>query len=112
MPLGVFVTDAKGKPYYINSRGKQLLGKGLIATNDSEKTRQFYQIYLTGSEQIYPRDRDPICCALQGKNVHVDDMEIRQSDRSIPIEVWGRPIYNEQGNIAYAIAVFADISEN
>lgn len=111
IPLGVFVTDAKGKPYYINSRGKQLLGKGLITINNSEQTREFYQIYLAGTEQIYPRDRDPICCALQGKCVNVDDMEIRQDDRTIPIEVWGTPIYDEQGNIAYAIAVFNDISE-
>lgn len=29
----------------------------------------------------------------------------------IPIESWGTPIFDEQGNVAYAIAAFQDISE-
>lgn len=30
MPVGVFVIDAEGKPYYINSLGEKLLGQGLV----------------------------------------------------------------------------------
>jgi signal transduction histidine kinase len=41
----------------------------------------------------------------------VDDMEIRQADKTIPIECSGTPIYDEEGNIVYAIAAFADITE-
>ncbi|MGL6281800.1 MAG: adenylate/guanylate cyclase domain-containing protein, partial [Microcoleaceae cyanobacterium] len=40
-----------------------------------------------------------------------DDMEIRRGDLVIPIEVRGTPIYDDNGKIAYAIAVFQDIRE-
>jgi PAS domain S-box-containing protein len=111
MPVGVFVADAKGKAYYVNSRAHQLLGKGIIDNSTSEQLREAYQIYLAGSEQIYPKQRDPILCALHGESVNIDDMEVRQPNKIIPIEVWGTPIYDEEGNVSYAIAAFQDITE-
>ncbi|HEY9669550.1 MAG TPA: ATP-binding protein, partial [Coleofasciculaceae cyanobacterium] len=111
MPVGVFVADAQGKAYYVNSRAQQLLGKGIIDHSTSEQLREVYQIYLAGSEQLYPKEHDPILCALQGASVNIDNMEIRQPDKVIPIEVWGTPIYDEEGNVAYAIAAFQDITQ-
>lgn len=111
MPVGVFVTDAKGKAYYVNSRAQELLGKGLVANTNSEQLLELYQIYLADSEQLYPKQRAPILRALQRESVNIDDMEIRQSDRRIPLEVWGTPIYDDRGNVTYAIAVFQDITE-
>jgi PAS domain S-box-containing protein len=110
IPVGVFIVDKQGKPTYINSRGYQLLGKGII-TNSTEQLPEAYQAYIEGSQQIYPKDRQPITLALQGKSVTVDDMEIHQPGKIIPLEVWGKPIYDEQGNIAYAIAAFVDITQ-
>jgi signal transduction histidine kinase len=96
MPVGVFVAEANGQPFYMNSRAQQLLGQGIVANPSLEQLRKTYQVYLAGSEQIYPQERDPIVCALQGESVNIDDMEIRQDDKIIPIEVWGTPIYDEQ----------------
>ncbi|EDN67756.1 conserved hypothetical protein [Beggiatoa sp. PS] len=42
---------------------------------------------------------------------NVDDIEIHQGDKIVPIEVWVVPIFDEQNNVAYAIAAFQDISE-
>jgi PAS domain S-box-containing protein len=111
MPVGVFVADAKGKAYYINSRAQELLGKGLVANTNSEQLLELYQVYLADSEQIYPKQRAPILRALQGESVNIDDMEVRQLDRRIPLEVWGTPIYDDRGNVTYAIVVFQDITE-
>ena len=111
MPVGVFIVNNIGQPYYINSRAEQLLGKGLVANTSAEGLTEVYQIYLADCEEIYPEERDPINCALQGKSVNIDDIEIRQPDKIIPIEVWGTPIYDEQGNIAYALAAFTDITQ-
>jgi PAS domain S-box-containing protein len=111
MPVGVFVADAKGKAYYINSRAQELLGRGLVANTNSEQLLELYQVYLADSEQIYPKQRAPILRALQGESVNIDDMEVRQLDRRIPLEVWGTPIYDDRGNITYAIVVFQDITE-
>ncbi len=111
MPVGVFVIDAQGKPYYINSLGEQLLGQGLVNNLESTKLTEVYQAYVRGSDQLYPDVDSPIYRALQGEISSVDDMEIRQGDRKIPIEVWGTPIRNENGDILYAIAAFQDITE-
>src|SRR3569832_1572535 len=99
MPVGVFVADAKGKAYYINSRAQELLGKGLVANTNSEQLLELYQVYLADSEQIYPKQRAPIVRALQGESLNIDDMEVRQLGRRIPLEVWGTPIYDDRGNI-------------
>ncbi|MEG3840994.1 ATP-binding protein [Microcoleus sp. herbarium14] len=110
VPVGIFVADSSGKPYYVNSRAQDLLGKGIITTT-SEEIRETYQIYLAGSNEVYPAQKDPIINAFKGASVNVDDMEIRQPDRIIPIEVWGTPIYDDKGKVSYAIAAFADITQ-
>jgi len=49
--------------------------------------------------------------ALKGEFVKVDDVEIRQDDKIIAIEINTTPIFDASGNIAYAIAAFQDISD-
>ncbi|MEG3847384.1 AAA family ATPase [Microcoleus sp. herbarium19] len=111
IPVGVFITNQHGKPHYANESAKEILGKGIVDSSSTEELTEVYQAYLAGSDQIYPADRAPIARALQGVNTKVDDMEIRQSGKNIPIEVLATPIYDEAGNIAYAIAAFSDITE-
>ncbi|HEY9848750.1 MAG TPA: AAA family ATPase [Leptolyngbyaceae cyanobacterium] len=111
VPVGLFVTDSNGKPYYVNSRAQQLLGKGIVNNISVEQLREVYQIYQAGSEQFYPPEREPLLLALKGETINVDDVEIKQPERAIPIEVWAKPIYDEIGNIAYAIVAFTDITE-
>jgi signal transduction histidine kinase len=48
---------------------------------------------------------------LQGDRSTVDDLEIHQGNKIIPIEARGTPIFDENGNIAYAIAAFTDITK-
>ena len=110
VPVGIFVTDAKGKPYYINRTGEQILGRGIVP-GITAQLPEVYQAYLAGSEQLYPADREPIVNALQGKSAAIDDMEIHKGDRIIPVEVWGTPIYDRDGTVEYAIAVFQDIAD-
>ncbi|MBD0346794.1 MAG: HAMP domain-containing protein, partial [Coleofasciculus sp. Co-bin14] len=74
MPVGVFVTEANGKPYYTNQIGKQILGQGIVESVIAEQLPEVYQAYLAGTEQLYPSDREPIINALQGKSVKVDDI--------------------------------------
>jgi PAS domain S-box-containing protein len=111
MPVGVFVTEANGKPYYINQTGQQILGQGIVESVTTEQFQEVYLLYLAGSEQLYPKERDPVVNALKGESVTVDDMEIRRPDKIIPIESLGTPIYDESGNITYAIAAFRDITK-
>jgi len=109
--VGVFVVNGNGQPYYVNSRAQQLLGKGIVELASAEQLYEVYQVYLAGSEQLYPQERDPLMMALQGKTATIADMEIRQVDRAIPIELWATPIFDEGGTVQYAIAAFQDISD-
>jgi PAS domain S-box-containing protein len=109
MPVGVGVLEASGKLYYLNHRGQQLLGKGVVTEITAE---QFSMLaYIANTNQQYPPNKIPIVRALQGEITRVDDMEIHQGDKIIPVEVWGCPIYDKKQNIIYAITAFQDISE-
>ncbi|MDM8558631.1 adenylate/guanylate cyclase domain-containing protein [Candidatus Parabeggiatoa sp. HSG14] len=111
MSIGVFVLDANGHPYYANQKAKQIFGKEITPSSSAKDLPEICQVYLADSTQLYPQEHQPIIQALKGKVSSVDDMEIHQSKKIIPIEVWGTPILDEQGNVAYAIAAFQDITE-
>ncbi|MEH2255216.1 response regulator [Nostoc sp.] len=111
IPVGVFIIDAEGEPYYTNQIGQQILGQGAIAEVSTEELSEIYQAYLAGTNQLYPSDRLPILRALLGESTRVDDMEIRCCGNITCIEVLGKPIYDESGNVAFAIATFFDITQ-
>jgi len=111
MPVGIFVVDGKGQPFYMNSCGERILAQGLLSDLASEKLSEVYQFYGAGTNQLYPIDRQPMIRALRGEVVRVDDAEIHGADWIVPIEVWATPIYDEGKNIVYAIAAFQDITE-
>lgn len=110
IPLGIFIVDSQGKPYYINPAGEELLGQGILES-DTENLRESYRVYLAGTEEIYPAEHDPILNALQGKSVTIDDMEVLRLNEAVPLQVSGTPIYDEQGNIIYGMCAFQNIIE-
>jgi PAS domain S-box-containing protein len=109
--VGVAAIEAKGTPYFFNQRARELLGKGVVPSATSEQLPEIYQCYIAGSDRLYPVEKMPSVLALKGEHATVDDMEIHRGDKIIPIEVWGTPIYDEAGNIAYALVAFQDITE-
>jgi PAS domain S-box-containing protein len=111
VPVGIAIVDAEGRPYYANQRGIQLMGKEIDPSVVSEQISEAYQIYVAGTEQLYPTERLPAVRALKGERTKSEDIEIRQNNATIPVEAWGTPVFNEQGNIIYAIATFQDITE-
>ncbi|MDB9315087.1 adenylate/guanylate cyclase domain-containing protein [Spirulina sp. CS-785/01] len=111
VPVGVFVVDRTGKPYYANKRAEQLLGQGVVQSVSAENFMTVYRTYLAGTDQLYPADRQPILRALQGESSHHDDLEVVQGEQRIPLEIWGTPIYDGEGEISYAIAALQDISD-
>lgn len=65
-----------------------------------------------GTEQIYAEENLPLVRALRGETTTVDDIEVDQGDQQvIPIKTWGSPIYDESGNLIFAIATFQILSE-
>ncbi|MBD2248222.1 PAS domain-containing protein [Nostoc sp. FACHB-888] len=111
VPVGIGVLDAAGRVYYVNQRGIQLMGKGIDPSATPDQIPEVYQFYLAGTDQNYPTEKLPVIRALSGECTTVDDLEIHQNSAIVPVEVWGTPIFDEQGNVAYAIATFQDTTE-
>ncbi|MBW4540203.1 MAG: PAS domain-containing protein [Myxacorys chilensis ATA2-1-KO14] len=111
VPVGIAVLDATGRPYYANQKAIQLLGKEVLPSVTPEQIAEVYQLYVAGTDRPYPTEQLMMIRALNGEQGSVDDIEIHQGNRIIPIESWGTPIFDESGNILYAIAAFQDITE-
>ena len=90
---------------------QQILGKGITRTNNPEELIDIYQAYKAGTEELYPSSQTPLMRALQGEHVTIDDMEIRSHGKIIPLEVSATPVFDEHGDIVYAICAFKDITE-
>ncbi|MBG1243248.1 AAA family ATPase [Nostoc sp. NZL] len=111
IPVGIGIIDALRRPYYANQRGIQLMGKAIDPSVPPDQIAEVYQFYMTGTNQIYPTERLPAIRALSGERTKIDDVDIRQNNATIPIEVWGTPVFDEQGNVVYGIVAFQDITE-
>ena len=111
IPIGVGVLDADGQPYYVNRKAKEIFGKGVVPDTSSEQLSEVYQVYQAGTNQKYPTDNFPIVRALKGESATADDAEVHQGDKIIPLEISATPIYDQQGNIVYAINTLQDITE-
>jgi PAS domain S-box-containing protein len=111
VPVGIGILDADGKPFYANQIAQQLLGKGIIAEARSEQFPELYQLYQIGTDRLYSSQNMPIVRALNGESSTVDDIEIRQADKIIPLEAAGTPVFDDKGRVAYAMVAFTDITQ-
>jgi len=111
IPIGIGILDRRGTPYYANRTAIDLLGKGVISSAMAEEIASVYQIYQAGTNRPYPNEELPVVRALKGEVSSLDDMEIHQPERIIPIEGRATPIFDETGKIIYAIVAFQDITE-
>lgn len=112
VPVGIVVVDQCWKhPYFVNQKAKEILGQAVISNATFDQLAKAYHSYITNSDRPYFRENLPLFCPWQGKSTSIENIEIHSNNQIIPLEVWGTPIYDEQGNIAYALIAFQDISE-
>lgn len=111
MPVGVFVLDEKGHPYYTNKAAEKLLKKGMESGLDGNELAGFYETYKSGTNDTYPTEELPVIKALKGESTSVEDMELRIDDKVVSLEVSATPIYDEKKNIISSLAIFQDISQ-
>ncbi len=111
LPLGVVVLDANGTITYINPKGMKLLDIQTIPEAPPGKHSQVYQLFRRGTDDLYPYSELPSIKALQGKNIYIDDLEIRVKGKSIYCEVYSNPVYNHKQEIIGCVNLFQDISD-
>ena len=100
-----------GKLIYINRIGQSLLGSNHYSEADNKSLSDSFQIYRASTQKLYPPEELPSTRALSGEKVQVEDLEIHRHDLVIPLEVSATPIFDDRGQVIYAIAVFQDISD-
>jgi PAS domain S-box-containing protein len=106
LPLGVLVRDKNGQPYYQNHAATSMLGPILrpdASGND--------MVVISGTQLPYPHRDMPGIRALRGETCVIDDIEIIKDGQRRQLQAWGRPGYNAEGELAYGIASFQDITE-
>ena len=111
MPIGVTVLDSTGQITYANPTAYQLSGINNIPELKAEQLAEIGQVYLAGTNDLYPTEQLPIVRSLGGEKVKVEDMELHRPDKIVSLEVSSTPIVDETGKINYAIATFQDITE-
>lgn len=112
VPLGIFVLDKHGKPFYANQKARELLGRGVVRSSRMENLEFVQNIFVAGTDTPYPPEQMPIGRALKGEKSTIEDLEIHQDDgRIIPLQIWGTPVVDMKGGVQYALAIFSDITE-
>lgn len=110
-PIGIAVHDSTRQLIYINNIGRALLGTNHSSEAETDRLSEAFQIYRADSQEPYPVKDLPSNRAFAGETVQVRDLEIHRFDRIVPLEVTATPIFDDQGQIIYAIATFQDISD-
>lgn len=111
VPVGVSVFDASGQIVLVNRAGQAILGLGKVDRLPFDKISQTYQVYIAGTDQLYPTEQLPAVRALQGETTIVDDVEIEVNERRVPLEIHTIPVFDAAGKVLYAINAFQDITE-
>ena len=110
-PIGIAVHDSTGKLIYMNQIGQSLLGTNNYSETETERLSDLFQIYRATTQKLCPPEELPSTRALSGEKVQVEDLEIHRPDLVIPLKVSATPIFDDRGQVIYAIAVFQDISD-
>ncbi|CAD5914030.1 AAA family ATPase [Planktothrix agardhii] len=111
IPVGVAVLDPTGKPYYTNQKAQELLKTKVIPGVVCDALSNIYQAYLNGFQNhlsYAPISDDNFSNSTQDTTFI---LEVNQGDKTILIENWVTPTYDEQGDLAYAILAFQDITK-
>ncbi|MGF1458555.1 MAG: diguanylate cyclase domain-containing protein [Leptolyngbyaceae cyanobacterium] len=111
LPVAVVVYNPDKTIFYFNHQAEQLLNGHVIRDLGEAGIAATYQIYRSGTGKLYPEAELPVNQALRGSCAKAEDLEIHQDETVIPCEVMGTPIFDEQGQVEYALMSFQDISQ-
>jgi PAS domain S-box-containing protein len=110
LPMGVAVFEKAGYVSYLNSTAISLFGLENLPETTLETDFNLFQLYQTGTYQLYPQKDLPFVRALQGETATVDDIEIRRNGQNILLEMQAQPVLSSQEKIVGALVTFQDIS--
>jgi len=92
---------------YVNRKAQQLFGRE-SGTTTYEYLSKDYQIFIAGTCEVAQSSSLQM---LKSDTVTRTQLEIHQDHKTIPIESWETPVFDDAGEIAYIITAFQDITE-
>lgn len=109
----VLLIGRDGTTPYENSLVRSILGKGgdLLAGVSPEMIPTVMQVYISGTDQIYPHDRFPLTRALNGEKSTIDNADIHLPESIVPVEISASPLCDGVGVVTHAVMTFRDINE-
>lgn len=109
---GVAVASKDGCLEVFNRAATQICGVGLVET-DQDQWSSVYALYLPDGKTACPTDRLPLVRAIQGEPVEAIPLLVRHpgQERPIHLSVTASPLYDEDGDIDGAVAIFQDVTE-
>lgn len=112
LPIGVFMFEIpSGKLLVANEATQQILGRKHLADITADQLVKSYQVYKIPERIPYPPEAMPVALGMQGKKAHVDDMlVVRANHTECHLEVFGSPVFNEQGEQWALLVCFLDIT--
>ncbi len=113
LQVGIFMADApSGRALLANKKAKELLGRTDMPGEESIFLSEFYQVFQSGTGNLYPEEQLPISKGLKGQSHHVDDMIVRRPDgREVFLEVFGSPVKDGAGQVTASLVSFSDITQ-
>ena len=111
IPVGISVHNMTGQLTYANQQSKNLLGIDTLPDAKIDDLAVTYQVYQSDTQQLCPVENLPVVRALNGEQTIVDNLEIHQRHRIIPVEAYETPLFDETGTSIGAIVAFFDITE-
>ena len=117
MPVGVAVFDAATRLSFINQKARTLFNLPADVLSDepldlAHETNIRFPLFVAGTGQPYPPEKLPLNRVLQqGQPSSADDIEVHNLAQPIQLETWASPIFDEQGQLQYAINAFQDITD-
>jgi len=108
----VFIVTNEGIPFFANERCIELLGKGIDPNASVDDLSTVYSCYRYGTDDLYPEQELPVVQALSGKDVELDDIELKTPEGRQRIRVHGFPIKDADGQIQFAMATFDVLNDS
>lgn len=110
LPIGIFILDQEGKPYYANNFTKSLAHKTIETKVEDLDKMENWKIFKQNSDTPYSFNELPISRALQGEKSTVTDVDILIENHRYHVSATAQPVFVD-GKIKYAVSAFLDISE-
>ncbi|MGB3613220.1 MAG: EAL domain-containing protein, partial [Elainellaceae cyanobacterium] len=110
LPVGVAIHNQSGHLTYLNRVGRTLLNMDLSNETLANLPGAIYSAAPNIQQMSYPLAKLPIEQVLAGMRVETEDVEICIDNQTILLEVRATPIFDKQGPISFAIAIFQDIT--